>query len=95
LAKRELQHPNACPLCDQEDETIQHVLVSCVFTKQVWLVILQKLGLAALVPQSSTTPFCSWWHDVIRNIANDRKKGQNSLIILVAWETSKHRNACV
>jgi hypothetical protein len=25
-----------CTLCDQEEETIQHILVSCVFTRQVW-----------------------------------------------------------
>ena len=31
LAKRGLPHPAACPLCDQADETIQHILVSCVF----------------------------------------------------------------
>jgi len=48
----------------------------------VWLVILKKLGLAALVPQSAATPFCSWWHDVIRNIPKDRKKGLNSSLWL-------------
>ena len=28
LAKRGLSHPDQCPLCDREDETIQHLLVS-------------------------------------------------------------------
>lgn len=31
LEKRGLQHPSSCPLCDQEKETIQHILISCVF----------------------------------------------------------------
>jgi hypothetical protein len=35
LAKRGLPHPNACPLCDQSDETIQHILISCVFACEV------------------------------------------------------------
>jgi hypothetical protein len=30
LAKRGLPHPLACPLWDQEGETIQHLLMSCV-----------------------------------------------------------------
>jgi hypothetical protein len=31
--KRGLQHPHSCPLCDQERETIQHILTS-VFARQ-------------------------------------------------------------
>jgi hypothetical protein len=47
-------------LCDK-DETIQHILVSYVFfTRQVWLFIIQKLGLAALAPQ----PAANWCHGV-------------------------------
>jgi hypothetical protein len=36
LAKRGLPHPEACPLCDQAEGTIHHLLVECVFTRQVW-----------------------------------------------------------
>jgi hypothetical protein len=31
LARRGLPHPTHCPHCDQEEETINHLLVSCVF----------------------------------------------------------------
>ncbi|GJM95649.1 hypothetical protein PR202_ga12415 [Eleusine coracana subsp. coracana] len=30
LAKRGLPHPPKCPLCDQEDEDVQHLLTTCV-----------------------------------------------------------------
>jgi hypothetical protein len=30
LAKRGLPHPDFCPLCDQEEENIQHLLVGCL-----------------------------------------------------------------
>jgi hypothetical protein len=33
LAKRGLPHPDCCPLCDQEEENIQHLLVGCVFAR--------------------------------------------------------------
>jgi hypothetical protein len=50
LAKRGLPYPAACPLCDQVEETIQHILVSCVFARQVWTLILNELGLLAVTP---------------------------------------------
>jgi len=33
LEKRGLPHPNQCPLCDQENETVQHLLASCVVAR--------------------------------------------------------------
>jgi hypothetical protein len=51
LAKRGLQHPESCPLCDQEGEIINHLLVACVFSRQVWFLVLQQFGLQALTLQ--------------------------------------------
>jgi hypothetical protein len=50
LARRGLPYPTSCPLCDQEEETIHHLLVSCVFARQFWFYFLQRAGLAALAP---------------------------------------------
>jgi hypothetical protein len=50
LVKRGLPHPEACPFCDQAKELIHHLLVGCVFTRQVWVMILQHLGLFNLAP---------------------------------------------
>lgn len=36
LARRGLPHHDACPLCDQEQESIDHLLISCVFARSVW-----------------------------------------------------------
>ena len=44
LAKGRLPHPAACPLCHQVDESIQLMLITCVFAHQVWCIILQRLG---------------------------------------------------
>jgi hypothetical protein len=35
LEHRRLPRPAACPLCDQEPETIQHLLLGCVVARQV------------------------------------------------------------
>jgi len=95
LAKRGLPHPAARPLCDQAEETIQHILGSCVFARQVWTLILHELGLSAIVPQPGSTRFSNWWCQSIKSVGKNLRKGLNSLILLVAWEIWKHRNACV
>ncbi|WVZ69533.1 hypothetical protein U9M48_018306 [Paspalum notatum var. saurae] len=95
LAKRGLPHPAACPLCDKSDETIQHLLISCVFAREVWTAILSKLGLAFIAPQPGCTGFTCWWRQSVKRVGKDMRKGLNSLIILVAWQIWKHRNSCV
>uniref|UniRef100_A0A0A9HM32 Uncharacterized protein n=1 Tax=Arundo donax TaxID=35708 RepID=A0A0A9HM32_ARUDO len=95
LAKRGLQHPAACPLCDQAGENIQHLLVECVFARQVWVETLQRLHLGTIAPQPSSNHFSNWWRRAMRGVAKEHRKGLNSLVILIAWEIWKHRNDCV
>ena len=92
LAKRGLAHPEKCPLCDQEEETINHLLLSCVFARQIWFEILQGLGLQELAPQSEDPSFEEWWHKVSNKVSGQVQKGLNSIIILVAWLLWNHRN---
>ncbi|WVZ53711.1 LOW QUALITY PROTEIN: hypothetical protein U9M48_004616, partial [Paspalum notatum var. saurae] len=94
LSKRGLPHPNTCPLCDQAEETINHLLVSCVFSREIWSTILRFIGLPTAAPQDERS-FSGWWYRAISRVPKEMKKGLNSLIILVAWELWKHRNACV
>jgi hypothetical protein len=95
LAKRGLPHPDKCPLCDQEDETIQHLLTTCVVARQVWFILLHPLELTDLVPSQNERSFADWWRKMMRRVKKEHKKGVNTLIILGAWTIWKHRNACV
>lgn len=61
LENRGLPHPEQCPLCDQEGETVQHILTSCVFARQFWFEILQPLNLSSLVPSRRIRSFAEWW----------------------------------
>jgi hypothetical protein len=65
LAKRGLPHPEACPFCEQAEETIQHFLVECVFTRQIWVLILQCLGLLDLAPGLLDSHYFGWWRKPI------------------------------
>lgn len=35
LARRALDHQEACPFCDQEEESINHLLIGCVFAREI------------------------------------------------------------
>jgi hypothetical protein len=82
LAKRGLEHLERCPLCDQEDETVQHLLTSCVFARETWAHILSKVGLQHLLPSSDVKSFQVWWRSSVDAAV---KKGFNSLVALGAW----------
>jgi len=91
LQKRGLPHPTRCPLCDQEEETVQHLLTTCVFARQFWFSVLQPLNLTRLVPSRTSSSLADWW----KKLQKQLRKGFNSLVILGAWIIWKHRNACI
>ena len=95
LARKGLPHPATCPLCDQTQETIDHLLVSCVFARQMWFTLLQKFGLHVLAPGLDDEFFEDWWANACERVAGQAKKGLNSIIILGAWNLWNHRSRCV
>jgi len=95
LARKGLCHPTACPLCDQTDETIDHLLVSCVFSRQVWFAVLHDLGLQALAPQAGERFFEDWWASTSSRVSDQVQKGVNSITILSSWSLWNHCNQCV
>ena len=95
LARKGLSHPAVCPLCDQVEETIDHLLVSCVFSYQMWFNVLQGLGLHALAPGPDDLIFDDWWDNVSDRVSGQVQKGVNSVVILGAWNLWNQRNRCV
>jgi hypothetical protein len=85
LARRCLEHLERCPLCDQEDETVQHLLASCVFAREAWAHILSKVGLQHLSPSGDVKSFQVWWRSSEQRVDAAVKKGFNSLVALGAW----------
>lgn len=67
---------------DQEDETINHLLISCVFARQFWYLLLRQLGLYSLSLQPSDSSFDSWWEKAIGAKSGLMQKYLNSLIVL-------------
>jgi hypothetical protein len=94
LARKGLPHPAACPFCDQVEETVDHLLVACVFSWQFWFNVLQQFNLQILAPQTDPS-FFDWWAAASSRVDGQVQKGLNSIIILAAWSIWKHRNRCV
>lgn len=90
LARHGLPHPHQCPLCGQEDETGQHLIVSCVFAREVWFSILRVVGLQHLAPNSLDLQFVTWWRSAALSLDEQRCHGFKSLVILVDLEAPQH-----
>ena len=78
LHKRGLPHPERCPLCDEADETVQHILTSCLFEKQFWFLVLQPLSLAHVMPSHIISSFAERWWRSWKKIPKHLRKGFNS-----------------
>jgi hypothetical protein len=95
LQKRGLDFPENCILCDQEDETVQHILTNGVFARQFWHDFLSQIGLTAVVPKRRDVCFVDRWRKASSKIPKGKRKGFNSVVILGAWSLWNHRNRCV
>ena len=83
-----------CPLCDQEPETANHLLIGCIFAREVWYAMLRRCELQLLTPNPQDT-LIDWWPQSRRRAPSQAKKGFDSLVLLVAWTLWKERNARV
>lgn len=80
-----------CYLCDQEPETIDHIIASCSFSRQVWWNILAVLR--ANASQIGEDSILAWWNAWRLHWTSNKRKGADSLFALVAWELWTERNA--
>jgi hypothetical protein len=74
---------------------MNHLLISCVFTRIFWYMLLRKFGLHSLAPQPGLTSFLEWWKGAAEAVQGMVKKGLDSLIILGSWKIWNLRNRCV
>jgi hypothetical protein len=74
------------PFCDQEEETMEHLLVGCVFTRQVWTLLFHPLKLEALIPSPFEARFHIWWRKAVNSVPKELRKGLNTLIIMFFWK---------
>lgn len=80
---------------NQVVEGIDHLLTSCVFVREIWFHVVSWVHLEAVVPTQHEISFQDWWQRAERRVGREQRKGFNTLVMLMAWQTWKHRNRCV
>jgi hypothetical protein len=91
LRQHGLRDTDDYALCAQEVETLDHLLVGCVFARETWFRILRYFGLQDLTPQVEL-PFFGWWLGTRKRVHKLQRKGFDSLALLVAWSLWRKRN---
>lgn len=85
-----LEGRTACYLCDQHEETIDHLLASCPVAREVWFFVLSAFHKQLPV---ATDSIRDWWERIRVLFSSAQRLGVDSLFALVAWTLWKERNA--
>ena len=86
-ARHNLQdQPSPCFVCLQEIDEAEHILVQCVYARQVWMGVFQQLGVQANNPESHST-LEEWW-----GVERARFRGRGRKQLDALW---KNRNTWV
>jgi hypothetical protein len=91
LRRHEMRDSDSCALCAQEVETLDHLLLGCVHSRETWFRVLRFYGLDHLTPQEEL-PYFVWWLAVRKRVHKSQCKGFDSLALLVVWSLWKERN---
>ncbi|XP_066391720.1 uncharacterized protein [Miscanthus floridulus] len=89
--RRGLQLDVACALCDQLDETTDHLICSCVYAREVWSCLLHSLGSLATAPQQDSS-LLDWWLLGRATLPQALRRSFDSLVLPVSWCLWKERN---
>lgn len=92
LARRGLDHQERCPFCDQHQETMTHIMLQCVFSREVWTKVCSALNNPGWSPTATST-LVEWCKD--KSGGTLSRKDTRAVLILVVWELWKHRNGIV
>lgn len=91
LRSHGLSHPDCCVLYDQCEKTIDHLLVACAESHQLWWIALRAIGHSdcLLINESS---FHLWLCDSRRKMIKELHQGFDTIATLVAWTVWKKIN---
>jgi len=91
--RHNLQDDDSCALCDQESESIDHLLLGCSFARELWFNILLRLRWHFLTPGNLDESLADWWSRSRKRLQKADRKCFDSLVILTSWMIWKERNA--
>lgn len=85
---RRLRHglqDESCPcfLCDEDEDTVDHLLMKCIYARQVWYLCFRKARINWKWLPSRLDRLETWWSTTRKLIATRYTKGFDSLVTIV------------
>ena len=72
---------------------MDHIILGCVYSREVWAILLAKLHLLDVVLVNEEDVM-EWWLRNRKLVVKSVRKGFHSLFFLVSWRLWKERNSC-
>jgi hypothetical protein len=89
--RRGISDDDKCTFCDQASETIDHLLVACVFSREIWFKALRRFGWQTLAPAQEAS-FVPWWLHTGKTVPKARRAAFDCIVVLVARRLWLQRN---
>ena len=92
LRARGWSHNSMCRLCDQQEETAEHLTLSCCYAKEVWFQF-SRTSSAMYNAISSTPSIREWWFRLYSATGEKEKVSEDiTLAAYIAWNLWMERN---
>jgi hypothetical protein len=84
--------PSPCYICLQEEDTAEHILVRCVYAREIWWRCCQRLGMQFQTPDVSSS-LREWWTKERGRFRAKERRWFDGLVCTVGHALWKQRNA--
>ena len=81
-----------CYLCEQEEDTVDHITMQCVFARQVWYSCFLRMNINTDLCPTHHSTIDAWWDDARKHVPKRLRKGFDSVVISICWNLWKQRN---
>ena len=100
MADRRLHHGlqnqrSPCYLCNQEEDTVDHITMQCVFARQVWYIRFCRMSINPDLCPTQHSTISDWWNTTRKHIPKRQRKGFDSVVTSICWNIWKQRNGRV
>ena len=92
MCKRGMPHPTSCPRCNQQVEDLDHMLLGCVVSREVWTRFFSLWGRVDAIPGTEER-FTEWLP--VRTAAGPDRRDLWTGVTLICWCLWRHRNGVV
>jgi hypothetical protein len=81
----------SCFVCDQDEDTAEHILMQCVHARQAWYICSQLAPIAFTAPMQDSE-LEDWWLLARRRFHNQDRRLFDTMVCIMCWELWKNRN---